>query len=232
MLVTGIVLGSVLLLVLALWKGPLAGLRRRGFAALYDVVQRRYEEHMVARRRALLSGLESPILEIGPGTGANLGLLPDGASWTGLEPNSWMRDRLRRRAEALGLPVGFVESRDGRIGAPDGSYATVLSTLVLCSVPDVESVLGEVRRVLRPSGRFVFLEHTAAPAGTGLRRVQRIIRPLWVFFADGCRPDRELEQAIREAGFAEVSLERFRVPKPVAPSFVSPHISGTAVNPS
>jgi SAM-dependent methyltransferase len=108
------------------------------------------------------------------------------------------------------------------------SVDTVLSTLVLCSVPDPELVVRDIHRILKPGGRFVFLEHVGAPHGTSLRRVQSYVKPLWRYFADGCRPDRDLGDVIRDAGFETVDIDEFRIPKPVAPAIISPTICGVA----
>ena len=105
----------------------------------------------------------------------------------------------------------------------------MISTLVLCSVPDPATVLEEIQRVLKPGGRFVFLEHVAAPRSSPLRRRQRMLRPLWQFCADGCTVDREIDALIRGAGFADVTIEAFDAPPEASPAFVSPHVSGVAV---
>jgi len=112
-----------------------------------------------------------------------------------------------------------------RIDLPDASADAVVSSLVLCSVSSLDGTLAEIKRVLRPGGRFVFLEHVAAPPGTGLRRAQKLIKPVWKFVGDGCNPDRDIETAIRRTGFASVDVKAFRIPEFIA----SPHIAGTAV---
>jgi ubiquinone/menaquinone biosynthesis C-methylase UbiE len=114
------------------------------------------------------------------------------------------------------------------LAVDDESVDAVVCTIVLCSVRDLSATLGEIRRVLRPGGRFVFMEHVAAPRGTGLRRVQRLLRPVWQFLADGCTPDRETDAAIRAAGFSHVEIERFRLPREVS-VLAGPHIAGEAV---
>ena len=111
----------------------------------------------------------------------------------------------------------------------DAVADTVISTLVLCSVPDARQVLSEVRRILRPGGRYLFIEHVAAASGTLLRLVQRLLWPVWYLIGDGCHISRNTGQAIQAAGFASVRMEEFRLPSPPAPPWVSPHVAGEAV---
>src|SRR5882672_10883505 len=166
---------------------------------------------MAPRKEVLFADLSGTVVEIGPGTGANLAHLPRGVRWIGIEPNPHMQARLRQRAAATGIAAEFRIASAQSLGFEDASVDVVLSTLVLCSVPDPAAVLAEVRRILRPGGRFVFIEHVAAPRGTPLWSLQRVLRPLWSCIADGCRPDRELGAAIRAAGFEALELEEFRV---------------------
>ena len=90
----------------------------------------------------------------------------------------------------------------------------VVSTFALCTVSDPARTLGEVLRILRPGGKFVFMEHVAAPAGTALRLVQRASRSYWVRFADGCLPDADTLPLIQAAGFSRVDLRRSQSPVP------------------
>ena len=180
-----------------------------------------------ARKRALFADLEGTVLEIGPGTGVNLPYLPGGLRWIGVEPNPHLHRTIREKAAAR--PDLDVELRTGSAAAldlPDGSVDAVVSTLVLCSVSDVSAALAEIRRVLKPGGRFLFIEHVAAPSGSGLRAVQRVVKPLWRPLADGCSPDRETGRAIEAAGFADVHIEHFRAEIPFSP--ITPHILGSA----
>jgi SAM-dependent methyltransferase len=103
------------------------------------------------------------------------------------------------------------------------SVDVVLSTAVLCSVDDLGVVLAEIRRVLRPGGRFVFLEHVAAPRGSGLRRLQRMIAPITRVVDRGCDPSRDIAPAI-EAAFDSVDLSHYTV----SGLLKIPFIAGTA----
>jgi len=133
---------------------------------------------------------------------------------------------LKREAERLGLEIDLRSGTAERLDVENNSMDAVVSTLVLCSVDDLAATLQEVLRVLKPGGRFFFLEHVAAPQGTGLRRVQHWIRPLWKTLGDGCRPDRETWLALEKAGFESVSYQHFRAMN--VPPIVSPQIIGVA----
>ncbi len=185
-----------------------------------DADRRAYGE----RKRALLGGLGRDVIEIGAGVGVNAEYLGAGTRWHVVEPNGFMHAGLRRAADAHGLVLDLAPGTAEALPFPDASADAVVSTLVLCSVSDPAAALAEALRVLRPGGRFVFVEHVAAEPGSFLRRLQRALRAPWGVVADGCRPDRDTEALIRIAGFADVTLERFRVPL----GLVAPHIAGVA----
>ncbi len=204
------------------------GLYQRLFArglALGDDAQRRLYGN---RKRTLFADLTGTVVEIGPGTGINLPYLPRGIRWIGIEPNPHMHPFIRETAAEQGIDIALHAATASDTGLPDDCADAVISTLVLCSVPDLDAALAEIKRILTPGGRLLFIEHVAAPAGSWLRTLQHGIKPLWKPLADGCHPDRETAQAIERAGFAEVDYEAFRADLPV----VSPHIMGTAVMPA
>src|SRR5258708_5314923 len=132
---------------------------------------------------------------------------------------------LQREAERLGLTVELREGQAERLVAADNSMDAVVGTLVLCSVRNQQTALQEILRVLKPGGRFVFIEHVAAPRGTGLRRIQNLTRSLYQLTGDGCHPNRETWTTIENAGFGEVQLEHIRIDVPI----VGTHIAGFAV---
>jgi ubiquinone/menaquinone biosynthesis C-methylase UbiE len=135
-----------------------------------------------------------------------------------------MHEHFGEEARSLASPASLVRARAESLPFPDNSVDAVLSTLVLCSVGKLDQVLDEVLRVLKPGGRFIFVEHVAAPEGSRLRRVQSFVRPIWRRVGDGCEPDRTMEEDLGAAGFEEVTLDRFALPIPI----VSPHIAGIA----
>jgi SAM-dependent methyltransferase len=199
-------------------------LRKRLMALALSRFHGRYERLVAPRKRALFDGLAGTVLEIGPGTGPNFAYYPPDIRWIGIEPNPFMRPHLRAAAARVGLSIDIHDGTADRIALDDESADTVVSTLVLCSVPDVSGALREIHRVLRPGGRFLFIEHVADSPGTWLRRTQRLLRPLVRALADGCHLDRDTSLAIERHGFAGVAYQRFRLPIPL----VSPHIIGVA----
>ena len=183
-----------------------------------------YDRWMAERKRSLFGGLSGEVVEIGPGSGVNLAYLPREVRWTGVEPNPFFHPYLQKEADRLERPVQLKIGLAEDLGLKDGSVDAVIGTLVLCSVDRVEAVLEEVLRVLKPGGRFYFLEHVAAPKGSWLGWLQRAVRPVWCRVLDGCRPDRDTLSRIARAGFAQLQWEAFQAPLPV----VSPHICGFA----
>jgi len=183
-----------------------------------------YNKFVGDRKRSLFGNLQGTVLEIGPGTGPNLPYYPKDIRWIGIEPNPYMHPYLRKEAERLGLNIDIRNGAAEWIDAEDNSIDAVVSTLVLCSVQNIAYTLQAVLRVLKPGGRFLFIEHVAAPHGTFLRQVQSTISPVWKMLSDGCRPDREIKLALENAGFTSVNYEYFEVPLPI----VSPHIIGVA----
>lgn len=204
--------------------GAKGGLRARFFAALLPTLSQGHAHVSEPWRRRLLGDLAGTVLEIGPGTGVNLAYLPDGVYWIGLEPNPYFHPHLRRALSLRGLSGDALLGQAEAIPLPEGSVEAVVATLVLCSVEDPRRALAEILRVLKPGGRFVFLEHVAAPRGSGLRWAQDLLCPLWAFLGDGCHPNRETLALIREAGFARVEAASFALPLPL----VAPHVAGVA----
>lgn len=174
----------------------------------------------------LLGSLQGEVLEIGPGSGVNLKYYQPSVRWTGIEPNVFLHGRIRHRAARAGFPARLLSTSAEQLDLPDESVDAVVGTLVLCSVADPDAVLKEIVRVLKPGGRYVFIEHVAAPRGTGTRRLQEIVAPVMRRLPGGCSPNRETESAIERAGFRTVVRETFEIP--VAFGLAVPHIAGTA----
>jgi SAM-dependent methyltransferase len=146
---------------------------------------------MESRRRRLLSAAQGRVLEIGAGTGLNLSHYPDGIDELVLaEPSEPMATRLQARRSKLGRSAHIVAAPAEALPFDDGSFDTVVSTLVLCTVSNPERALAEVRRVLRPGGRFLFCEHVRSDSPR-MARWQDRFADAWAAMADGCRCNRE-----------------------------------------
>lgn len=178
-------------------------------------------------RRGLLCDLRGAVLEIGAGTGRNLDHYASLERLVLAEPDPHMRALLATRVAKLAptLRPELVPWSAERIDAPDASFDAVVSTLVLCSVESPPAVLAEIRRVLRPSGALVFMEHVAASDPARLAW-QRRLDPLWRPLAGGCHLCRDTERAITDAGFRidDIVRESARKALPI----VRPMIRGVA----
>ena len=164
---------------------------------LYDAICAYAERTGLARwRRWLVAGARGRTLDLGCGTGRSLPLAPAGVTLIGLDPSSDALRRARRRAPHVPLVRASAEALPFR----DGSFDTVLSGLVFCSVPDARRGLGEVKRVLRPGGRLRMLEHVRSLTPWKARFQDRIA-PLWFRVSGGCHPNRQTEDTVRAAGF-------------------------------
>jgi SAM-dependent methyltransferase len=183
--------------------------------------------HLRHHKATAFADLPPTVVELGSGVGSNLRYLPDGARLIAIEPNPHMHARLRRAARARGVDLEIRSVVAERIDLPDASADAVISSLVLCSVRDPEAVLAEVRRVLRPGGRFSFAEHVVAKPGTLTRWTQRTLRRPWAWVFEGCSCERDLAGSIRSAGFSSVDLAPYRIRSPFVP--FNTHIAGTAV---
>lgn len=181
--------------------------------------------------RVLLAGLRGTVLELGPGAGGNFAHFHEEVRWIGVEPKAVNRDRTRRSAARFGRPDAWVlNGRAEQVDLPDGSVDAVAATFVLCSVRDLDAALSEIVRVLRPGGRYVFAEHVAAPAGTGVRRAQNVYAALTGRVGVRCRPNRETLPAIDRAGLEVVDLHRYTLAGPFGAGI--PHIAGAVRRPT
>ena len=202
-------------------------LRKKFFAATYDRMSRKTEDAGLRdMRHGLLAGAGGSVLEIGGGTGANL------AHYNGkveslviTEPEPAMFRRLQSKARDQAPLAKILRAPAEDIPFEDDTFDTVVSTLVLCGVDDQARSLREARRVLRPGGQLLFLEHVRSD-DPALARLQD--RMNWLNqFVVCCDCNRPTLTSIEAAGFTISSLEQTTLPK--APKFVRPLIVGVAV---
>ncbi|HFA60030.1 MAG TPA: class I SAM-dependent methyltransferase [Rhodospirillales bacterium] len=159
-------------------------------------------------RRALVAEARGRVLEIGIGSGPNLPLYDPARVETvvGIDPNAVLLRLARRRGAERPFPVWLVRATAERLPFADASMDSVLSSWTLCSIPDLDTALAEIRRVLRPGGRFLFVEHGLARE-PGVARWQRRLTPLWRPLAGGCHLDRPIGERVAAAGFRTAELE-------------------------
>lgn len=193
----------------------------RPFAALYDRMLAQTEEAGLREHRsALLAKAGGRVLEIGAGTGLNLEHYGPGVTELVLtEPAEPMARRLRGKTDEEVIAAGAEQ-----LPFPDDSFDTVVSTLVLCTVGDQERAIAEIRRVLRPGGRLLFLEHVRSDDPGRAKWQDRLHGP-WKFVGAGCHCNRDTAAALRRGGF-ELEVDDWRLPK--ALPLVRPAIEGVA----
>lgn len=165
------------------------------------------------------------VLEVGIGSGLNLPYYGrEVACVFGLEPSEFLRKQAAEAAQSVPFPVELLAAGAERIPLDSGSVDTVVSTWTLCSIPDLDAALGEIRRVLRPDGRLLFFEHGRAP-DPAVARWQDRLAPLFRGLA-GCNPNRQIDASITSAGFRLTDIERAYLD---GPRFISWHFVGQAV---
>ncbi|WP_394550697.1 class I SAM-dependent methyltransferase [Agromyces sp. MMS24-JH15] len=169
------------------------------------------DDHLDDLERGFVARLRGRVLEIGAGEGENFGALHAEVEWVGLEPDARRRAELATRAREWRHGSEPLDAVAEAIPLPDASVDAVLGTYVLCSVGDPAAALAEVRRVLVPGGRVVFVDHVVAPPGTLKRAVQRVATPISRRVCHGCHWDRDTETALTAAGFAADEVLRLRV---------------------
>lgn len=200
----------------------------RMFSAMYDRAFEATEEAGLREmRRELLAGARGRVLELGAGTGLNLELYPETVeALTLTEPDPHMSKQLRKRlSESPRAGAEAVEAPAEKLPFPDDSFDTAVVTLVLCTVPDPTAALAEIKRVLKPGGQLLFLEHVRS-GDPGLAKWQdRLERP-WRFLGDGCHCNRDTVSTIGAAGFELGDVEDDTLPK--APPLVRPLVRGSA----
>jgi ubiquinone/menaquinone biosynthesis C-methylase UbiE len=158
-------------------------------------------------RERVTSAAEGRVLDVGVGSGLNLPLYGARADEVfGLEPSHPLLLRASKNAELARVPVRLIEGSAEAIPLDDNSIDTVVMTWTGCSIPDIRSALGEMRRVLKPRGRLLFVEHGRSPEA-GVQVWQDRLTPLWRRVAGGCHLNRKMDDLVEEGGFAIERLD-------------------------
>jgi ubiquinone/menaquinone biosynthesis C-methylase UbiE len=203
---------------------------RPRFAKMYLRAAPTAEERgATEHRRRLLEGLSGTVVEIGAGQGLNFPHYPPEVSEViAIEPEPTLRREAEKVAASAGLPIRVVAGVADELPVDDASADAVVASLVLCSVPDQQRALAEIRRALRPGGELRFYEHVIARCQPKRLMLQLIDRSgIWPAISGGCHPARDTTEAIMQAGFEIEEIERFGF---AAQRFepLIPHILGRA----
>lgn len=170
------------------------------------------DEQLRELRAETLRTARGRVLEIGFGTGLNLPHYPPQVvSIVAVEPNAGMLERARPRIAAAAVPVEAIAGGAEAIALPSASFDTAVSVLTLCTVGDPARALAELRRLLRPDGRLLLLEHGLAP-DPGVARWQHRLNRLERVLACGCNLDRPMADLVQGSGFRFETLRRFYAP--------------------
>lgn len=178
---------------------------------LIDVGMRNKEATRL--RAAWIPHATGEVLEIGFGSGLNLPHYSSGV-WRvyGVDPSVELQRMARKRVAAAHIPVEFLcQSAEEPLPLPNGSIDTAVITWALCSIPNASLALQQVRRVLKPGGRLIFLEHGCSP-DPRVARWQDRLTPVWKRFTGGCHLNRKIDALISEAGFQITELKNFYLP--------------------
>lgn len=177
-------------------------LRQRWFAWIYRWVDRVQKPFTARTRRALLGDLEGEVLDVGCGPGTNFEHYGPSARVTAVDYNPGMvalaERALRKSSHRAAIQVRQADA--GALPFEDASFDAYVSTLVLCSVPDLDAAVDEAWRVLRPGGQARIFEHVRSNS-RWKASIQRWLNRPWGYVADGCRLDRDTAGAFRRRGF-------------------------------
>ncbi len=192
--------------------------RRHVLPCLLDLAMR--QKQLMPFRRRVIGAAEGKVLEVGIGSGLNLPLYSSPVrSIIGLEPSPELLRMARGRAAATAVPVEFLEAAAETLPFGDYSMDTVVMTWTLCTIADAPRALAEIRRVLKPGGALLFIEHGRAPE-LGVARWQDRLDPLWSRLAGGCHLNRKIDDLISGSGFRIDSLVNARLSGPPTHSFL------------
>jgi ubiquinone/menaquinone biosynthesis C-methylase UbiE len=165
-------------------------------------------------RQEALAQVRGHVLEIGFGTGLNLRHYPRQVTrLTAIDTERMLRDRVAKRIDEAHMPVEQIQlDASGRLPLDDDRFDFVVTTFTLCSIADVGSALREMRRVLKPQGHYVFLEHGRSDDSRVAKR-QDLFNPIQKIIACGCNINRSIDRMIQETGFFITRLDRYLLPE-------------------
>jgi len=178
----------------------------RIFARVYNPIMKGIEKKVLAaRRRQLLSNLKGTILEVGAGTGINLDLYPTQSKVIACEPSTAMLEYAKEKVKKSALSnIQLIHAGIGdealAMHVPEGGFDAIVCTLVLCTIPDPEAALNDLKQWIKPGGQLIVLEHIKAKNFIG-RSLQWLFNPIWKIFAEGCHLNRATDLLLKDINF-------------------------------
>ena len=177
-------------------------------------------KQLVPFRERVIGAAEGRVLEVGVGSGINLPFYrPPVREVLALEPAPRLVTMARNASHVTGMPVSFLEASAEAIPLDKHSVDTIVTTWTLCSIPQAATALADMRRVLRPGGKLLFVEHGLAP-DEGVRRWQDRLTPVWRCISGGCHLNRPIRSMIEGAGFHLDRIETGYMPGPKSMTFM------------
>jgi ubiquinone/menaquinone biosynthesis C-methylase UbiE len=178
------------------------------------------QKQLLPLRQRVIGAAEGRVLEIGIGSGLNFPFYGATVIFViGLEPSRELLRMARPRASNAGARVALLDASAEAIPLDSASIDTVVTTWTLCTIPDAQRALAEMRRVLKPAGALLFVEHGRAPE-PGVARWQDRLDPLWSRLAGGCHLNRKMDDLIGGNGFRIEAMENLRLPGPRTHTFL------------
>lgn len=187
-----------------------------------------YLDHLFGKsKRSLFHNHPDTVIEIGPGAGANMRYLRKGTKLIAFEPNIHMHKNLLKCAKKHEIDLTIKATMGESVDLPDSSCEFVIGTLVLCTVNNPELCLHQIKRILKPSGEFVFIEHVKARDASMLAFFQKLVHKPWHWFFEGCHTNRDTKSLLESSGFSSLQLEQYNLYSPFVP--IIPQIRGKAI---
>ena len=168
----------------------------------YEMANKNFENE----RADVVEDASGIVLEIGFGSGLNLPFYKNISKLYALDPSSELYDLAVERVNNVKFPIEHIKASAENIPLDTSSVDTIISTWSLCSIPDPKLALSEMLRVLKPGGKFMFIEHGASPKKF-IEKLQKIFTPFTKPFTGGCHMDRKIDKLITNAGFKIINMK-------------------------